>query len=53
MSAYDDRGRYEEQEAMERFLAEQLREMAEGPVIYYLARNGDAIEKRVPPKRLF
>ena len=47
MSAYDDRGRYEEEEAMERFLAEQLREMSEGPVIYYLARNGDAIEERV------
>ena len=47
MSAYDDRGRYEEEEAMERFIEEQLRQMSEGPVIYYLARYGDAIEERV------
>jgi hypothetical protein len=47
MSAYDDISRYEEEEAMERFLAEQLREMSESPVIHYLAHNGDAIEERV------
>ena len=47
MSAYDDDLRYREEEALERFLQEQLREMAEAPVFAYLARFGDAIEERV------
>ena len=32
---------------MEAFVEEQLRQLSEGPVIYYLARYGDAIEERV------
>ncbi len=32
---------------MERFIEEQLRQISESPVIYYLARFGDAIEERV------
>ena len=51
MSAHDDRSRYEEEEAMERFIEEQLRQMSESPVIYYLARYGDAIEERVRRRR--
>jgi hypothetical protein len=47
MSAYDDYSYYQEQESLERFLKEQFRELAEGPVFAYLARFGDAIEKRV------
>src|SRR6266705_3600886 len=47
MSAHDDDLRYREEEALERFLQEQLREMAEAPVFAYLARFGDAIEGRV------
>ena len=47
MSAHDDIFRYEEEEAMDQFLAEQLRQLAEAPVFTYLARNGDAIEERV------
>lgn len=47
MSAYDDESRYEEEDAMERFIEQQLRQMSESPVIYYLARFGDAIEERV------
>lgn len=47
MSAYDDIDRYREEEAMERFIDEQLRHLSEGPVVYYLARYGDAIEERV------
>lgn len=47
MSAYDDIDRYREEEAMERFIEEQLRQLSEGPVVDYLARYGDAIEERV------
>jgi hypothetical protein len=47
MSAHDDIDRYREEEAMENFIEEQLRELSEGPVIYYFARFGDAIEARV------
>lgn len=47
MSANDDRARYEEDEARERFIQEQLRQTSEEPVIFYLARFGDAIEERV------
>lgn len=47
MSAYEDIDRYQEEEAMERFIEEQLRQLSEEPVIYYLARYGDAIEERV------
>lgn len=47
MSAYDDIDRYREEDAMERFIDEQLRQLSEGPVVYYLARYGDAIEERV------
>jgi hypothetical protein len=47
MSAYDDRDRYAYEEGMESFLDEQLRQLSESPVIYYLARFGDAIEERV------
>ena len=32
---------------MERFIEDQLRHISETPVIYYLARYGDAIEERV------
>lgn len=47
MSAYDDKSRYDEEDAIERLIEDQLRQMSEGPVIYYLARFGDAIEERV------
>ena len=47
MSAFDDIQRYEEEEAMERFLAEQLRDIAEAPVFTYLSKYGDAIEDRI------
>lgn len=47
MSAYDDIQRYQEEEAMERFIDEQLREIAEAPVFAYLSKYGDAIEERI------
>lgn len=47
MSSYDDIQRYEAEEAMERFLEEQLREIAEAPVFTYLSKYGDAIEERI------
>lgn len=47
MSVFDDIQRYEEEEAMERFLSEQLRELAEAPVFSYLSKYGDAIEERI------
>lgn len=47
MSFDDDIQRYEEEEALERFLEEQLREIAEAPVIAYLSKYGDAIEERI------
>ena len=48
MSFYDDDiQRYEEEDAMERFLAEQLRELAEAPVFSYLSKYGDAIDERI------
>jgi hypothetical protein len=43
----DDLLWYEEQDAAERFLNEELRRISEEPVFYYLAVNGDAIEERV------
>ena len=52
MSVYDDQMRYQEEEAMEQFIAEQLRQIAESPVIRHLARFGDAIEERVQRCRL-
>jgi hypothetical protein len=47
MMSYEDRFMYEQEEAMERFLEEELRRIAEEPVFFYLAINGDAIEERV------
>ncbi len=47
MSAYDDIQRYQEEEAMERFIEDQLREIAEAPVFAYLSKYGDAIEARI------
>ena len=47
MSSYDDDIQGYEEEAMERFLEEQLREIAEAPVITYLSKYGDAIEERI------
>ena len=47
MSAYDDIQRYQEEEAMERFIEDQLREIAEAPVFAYLSKYGDAIEERI------
>lgn len=38
---------YEREAAMEEFLQEELRRIAEEPVFLYLANNGDAIETRV------
>jgi hypothetical protein len=38
---------YERETAMEEFLNEELRRIAEEPVFYYLASYGDAIEARV------
>lgn len=45
--SYEDRHMYEQEEAMERFLEDELRRIAEEPVFFYLAVNGDAIEDRV------
>jgi hypothetical protein len=47
MSSYDDYHMYEQEAAMEEFLEQELRRIAEGPVFAYLATNGDAIEGRV------
>jgi hypothetical protein len=47
MSGDDDRYWYEQEEAMQRFLDEELRRISEEPVFAYLAVNGDAIEDRV------
>lgn len=47
MSFDDDYQRYQEEAAMEEFLEEELRRIAEVPVFDYLAVHGDAIEKRV------
>lgn len=47
MSGDDDRGWYEQEEGMQRFLDEELRRISEDPVVAYLAVNGDAIEARV------
>jgi hypothetical protein len=47
MSSYDDYLDYQQEEGLEQFLEEQLRELAEAPVFAYLARFGDAIEERV------
>lgn len=43
----EDRYRYEQEAAMEAFLEEELRRIAEEPVFGYLAVHGDAIEGRV------
>ena len=45
--SWDDRDRYEQEAAMEAFLQEELRRIAEEPVFSYLAVYGDAIEARV------
>lgn len=42
-----DYQRHEQEEAMEEFLQEELRRIAEEPVFTYLAVHGDAIEERV------
>lgn len=42
-----DRYRYEQETAMEEFLEEELRRIAEEPGFAFLAANGDAIEARV------
>jgi len=47
MSWDDDYLRYQEEAAMEAFLEEELRRIAEEPVFAYLAVHGDAIEARV------
>ena len=47
MSFDDDIHRYEAEDALERFIEEQLREIAEAPVIAYLSKYGDAIEERI------
>jgi hypothetical protein len=47
MSWQDDRNWYEQDAAMEAFLQEELRRIAEEPVFSYLAVYGDAIEARV------
>ena len=47
MSWDDDYHRYQEEAAMETFLEEELRRIAEEPVFAYLAVHGDAIEVRV------
>ena len=43
----DDYFDHEREAAMEKFLNEELRRIAEEPVFYYLASYGDAIEARV------
>ena len=47
MSWHDDYLEYEREAGMDQFLNDELRQISEGPVIYYLATYGDAIEKRV------
>ncbi len=47
MSWDNDYHRYQEEAAMEAFLEEELRRIAEEPVFAYLAVHGDAIEERV------
>jgi hypothetical protein len=47
MSWDDDQYYYEQEEAMQKFLDEELRRISEEPVFAYLAANGDAIERRV------
>lgn len=47
MSWDDDYDRYQQEAAMEAFLEEELRRIAEEPVFAYLAVHGDAIEARV------
>lgn len=46
MSAHDDID-YLQEEAFNKFLEEQLLEIASSPVFAYLAKHGDAIEERV------
>ena len=47
MSAYDDYSDYEREAAMEEFIQEQFRELAEGAVFSYLARFGDSVQERL------
>jgi hypothetical protein len=47
MSYDDDYFEYAREAAMEEFIAEQLKELAEGPAFAYLARFGDAVQERV------
>jgi hypothetical protein len=47
MSAYDDMNEYRQEEALNEFLEEQLNEIASRLGFAYLAKYGDAIEKRV------
>lgn len=47
MSSDHDYSYYEQEAAMEKFLNEELRRIAEEPVFFYLAIYGDAIEERV------
>ncbi len=47
MSDDHDYWYYEQEAAMEKFLNEELRRIAEEPVFFYLATYGDAIEERV------
>lgn len=47
MPDYEDESRHRDEEALERFLQEHQRELAEAPVFAYLAKFGDAIEERV------
>ncbi len=43
----DDYYEYQQEAALEKFLEEQLREIAEAPVFAYLSKYGDAIEERI------
>src|SRR6266567_760274 len=47
MSAYEDYDDYLQDEALSKFIDDELRRVAEAPVFQYLALYGDAIEERV------
>jgi hypothetical protein len=47
MSAYEDYDNYLQDEALSKFIDEELRRLADVPVFQYLAQYGDAIEGRV------
>lgn len=43
----DDYERYRQEEALEKYVEEQLREITEAPVFAYLSKYGDSIEERI------